>query len=183
MEADIVTCDEDLQKVRDAIIEYKLNTTAIKEEIDAIDTEMIETREGLDTETRTLNAHNEEFNELCTIHERKSKELVELDLRIQKIAHENERFQKERQNSQQTVQELEIQYDWIVDEKQYVWYTYSFMVVVTHYSNRYFGEPGTVYDFQNMNVADIKKQLQQALAKHELLRKKINVRVMNMIDK
>lgn len=120
MEADIVTCDEDLQKVRDAIIEYKLNTTAIKEEIDAIDTETIETREGLDNETRTLNAHNEEFNELCTIHERKSKELVELDLRIQKIAHENERFQKERQNSQQTVQELEIQYDWIVDEKQYV---------------------------------------------------------------
>lgn len=57
------------------------------------------------------------------------------------------------------------------------------MVAVTHYSNRYFGEPGTVYDFQNMNVADIKKQLQQALAKHESLRKKINVRVMNMIDK
>lgn len=48
---------------------------------------------------------------------------------------------------------------------------------------RNFGEPNSVYDFQNMNLADVKKQLQQLSAKHETLRKKINVRVMNMIDK
>ncbi|KAI7888401.1 P-loop containing nucleoside triphosphate hydrolase protein [Mucor mucedo] len=164
METDMVTCDEDMEKVRESILEYKANATNMKEEMDGIDAAVVETHAQLDNERRILNAHNEEFNELCTIHERKSKECVELNLRIQKIAHENERFQKERATSEQTVKEMEVQHEWIVDEKQN------------------FGEAGTVYDFQNMNLGDIKKQLSQTSAKHESLRKKINVRVMNMID-
>lgn len=49
--------------------------------------------------------------------------------------------------------------------------------------DRFFGEPGSSYDYQNMNIGDVKKQLQQLNTNHEAMRKKINVRVMNMIDK
>jgi structural maintenance of chromosome 2 len=48
---------------------------------------------------------------------------------------------------------------------------------------RFFGEPGTPYDYQNISLADVRKQLQQLGANHESMRKKINARVMNMIDK
>lgn len=109
-----------MEKVRDFISEYKVSTATMKEEMDTIDAAVIQTKEGLENETRILNAHNEEFNELCILHERKAKELVELNLRIQKITHDNERFQKERLNSQQSVQDLESRYEWIIDEKQYV---------------------------------------------------------------
>lgn len=107
-----------MQKVRDSIAEYKASTAQMKEEMDTIEASMIEAKEQLENENRILNAHNEEFNDLCTIHERKSKELVELNLKIQKITHENERFQKDRLNAQQSVAELERQYEWIADEKQ-----------------------------------------------------------------
>lgn len=107
-----------MQKVRDSITEYKASTAQMKEEMDTIEASMIEAKEQLENENRILNAHNEEFNDLCTIHERKSKELVELNLKIQKITHENERFQKDRLNAQQSVAELERQYEWIADEKQ-----------------------------------------------------------------
>jgi chromosome segregation ATPase len=107
-----------MQKVRDLISEYNTNTVAMKEEIDTIEAAILEAKEELENENRILNAHNEEFNDLCAIHERKSKELVELNLRIQKITHENERFQKERLSSQQSVNDFEKQYDWIADEKQ-----------------------------------------------------------------
>jgi len=65
-----------------------------------------------------LNAHNEEFNDLVTIHDRKSAELVELNLKVQKLTHDNERFQKVKQTSEQTVRDLEAQNEWIADEKQ-----------------------------------------------------------------
>jgi chromosome segregation ATPase len=107
-----------MQKVHDTIDEYKTSTSAIKQELENIDTELTEAKEELETENRILNAHNEEFNDLCAIHDRKSSELVELNLRVQKITHDNERFLKEKQNSEQTVRDLESRNEWILDEKQ-----------------------------------------------------------------
>lgn len=118
MEADIVTCDEEMQKVRDSIEEYKTSTSNMEEEMSTITSAMNEAKEELETENRILNAHNEEFNDLCAIHDRKSAERVELNLRVQKITHDNERFLKEKQYSEQTVRDLEAQNEWIADEKQ-----------------------------------------------------------------
>jgi chromosome segregation ATPase len=118
LESDIVTCDQEMQKVRDTIDEYKASTQAIQEELESINTELIEAKEELESENRILNAHNEEFNDLCAIYDRKSSELIELNLRIQKLTHDNERFLKDRQNSEQTVRDLENRNEWILDEKQ-----------------------------------------------------------------
>ena len=48
---------------------------------------------------------------------------------------------------------------------------------------RFFGEAGSPYDYSNINIADSRKTLQRLRDKYESMRKKINVRVMNMIDK
>ncbi|KAI9478463.1 MAG: hypothetical protein EXX96DRAFT_248991 [Benjaminiella poitrasii] len=164
IEADIVACDNEMQKVRDSIAEYKASTTTMQEEIKELEDSMTASQEELESENRILNSHNEEFNDLCTIHDRKSAELVELNLRVQKLVHDSERFLKERQHSEQTIRELENQYEWISDEKQL------------------FGQPGSAYDYTNISLADIRKQLEQLSVNHDSLRKKINVRVMNMID-
>lgn len=58
----------------------------------------------------------------------------------------------------------------------------SFCIILNCYV-RFFGEPGSSYDYHNINLADVRKQLQQLNVNHETMRKKINVRVMNMIDK
>ncbi|CAO3620284.1 unnamed protein product [Mucor fragilis] len=164
MEADIVSCDEEMQKVRDAIEEYKTFMADMTKEMAEINSALEDTNMALETENRILNAHNEEFNDLCTIHDRKAAELVELNLKLQKITHESERFQKEKQTSEQTVRDLEAQNEWIADEKQL------------------FGQPGSAYDYNNTSLADVRKQLQQLSSNHEKMRKQINVRVMNMID-
>lgn len=120
MEADVVTCDEEIQKVHESIEEYKASANNMREELNTVNDAMNEAKEELDTENRILNAHNDEFNDLCALHDRKSAELIELNLRVQKITHDAERFQKERQTSEQTVRDLEAQNEWIADEKQYV---------------------------------------------------------------
>lgn len=116
--SDVATCEEDMQKVRDSITEYKASISEMRAEIRNTDATLIEAKDELENENRILNAHNEEFRDLSAIHERKSKELTELNLKIQKITHENERLQKDRYHSQQSVKDLENQYEWIADEKQ-----------------------------------------------------------------
>ncbi|RCI07057.1 Structural maintenance of chromosomes protein 2 [Rhizopus stolonifer] len=164
MESDITTCEEEMQKVRESITEYKASTASITEEIQHMEDALAESNQALEQENQVLNAQNEEFNELSVIHDRKSAELVEFNLRIQKLNHENDRFFKERQHSEQAIRDLEQQYEWIVDEKQM------------------FGQPGSAYDYHTIHLADARKQLQQLSANHDTMRKKINVRVMNMID-
>ncbi|KAI8643677.1 P-loop containing nucleoside triphosphate hydrolase protein [Parasitella parasitica] len=164
LETDIVICDNEMQKVRDAIDEYKTATVNMKQEMDTITDAMKEAKDELETENRALNAHNEEFNDLSAIHERRAAELVDISLRVQKITHDNERFQKEKQTSEQTVRDLEAQNNWIADEKHL------------------FGQPGSAYDYNNISLVDVRKQLQQLSSNHEKMRKQINVRVMNMID-
>ncbi|KAG1124874.1 hypothetical protein G6F42_009222 [Rhizopus arrhizus] len=164
MEADIVSCNEEMQKVRDAIEEYKTFIADMTKEMADINSALEDANMALETENRILNAHNEEFNDLVTIHDRKSAELVELNLKVQKLTHDNERFQKEKQTSEQTVRDLEAQNEWIADEKQL------------------FGQPGSAYDYTNISLVDVRKQFQNLSSKHEKMRKHINVRVMNMID-
>ncbi|KAG0872348.1 hypothetical protein G6F16_005241 [Rhizopus arrhizus] len=163
-EIDIKTCEEDMEKVRSNITEYKTQMAAIQEEVDSIEANITEAKEALGVETRELSARNEELKELNTLHQRKSEEVVELNLKVQKLSHDIDQFQKDRQYSQQAVDDLEAQHEWISDEKHL------------------FGQSGTNYDYANANFSDLRKQLQQLTMNHESLRKKINVRVMNMID-
>ncbi|KAI8378675.1 RecF/RecN/SMC [Choanephora cucurbitarum] len=164
MESDMETLEQDVQKVHETIADYNTKIKSITQEIKDIEHDLAEANAELENEKRILNAHNEEFNDLVAIHDRKSSEVVNYNLRIQKMTHENERYQKDTQNSEQAVYDLERQYEWIVDEKQY------------------FGQPGSAYDYQATNLADARRQLQQLSANHDTMRKKINVRVMNMID-
>lgn len=117
-EVDIKTCEEDMDKVRNNITEYKTQMAAIQEEVDSIEASITEAKEALGVETRELSARNEELKELNALHQRKSEEVVELNLKVQKLSHDIDRFQKDRQYSQQAVDDLEAQHEWISDEKQ-----------------------------------------------------------------
>ncbi|GAA5805506.1 hypothetical protein EDC94DRAFT_603518 [Helicostylum pulchrum] len=162
--SDIDECDTKMNESRETIDTYKSKSTEITKELEEILGFIAESKKELEEERAIMNAQNEEHTELCTFLERKKKELTNLDLEIQKMTHENDKFQKDRVTSEQIVQDMEKRYDWISDEKQF------------------FGEPGSAYDHQNMNLTDAKTELSRLVRKHDSMRKQINVRVMNMID-
>ncbi|KAF7722002.1 Structural maintenance of chromosomes protein 2 [Apophysomyces ossiformis] len=164
LESDIRTCEEDMKKVRQTIDQYKQASCELAKEIEQTKNKTKEVRDALEHETQIINAHNEEIQRLEELHKEKSAEIVEHDLEIQKITHDMERHQKEYQAAQQKLNELESEYDWIVDQKQF------------------FGQANTPYDYRGINISDTKKTLQQLAIEHDAMRKKINVRVMNMID-
>lgn len=118
--SDIGECNTKMNEIRESIDKYKSGATEITKELEEILLFIAESQRELEEERTIMNAQNEEYKELCAFLERKKKELANLGLEIQKMTHENDKFQKERLTSEQSVQDMEKRYDWIADEKQFV---------------------------------------------------------------
>ena len=83
---------------------------------------------------------------------------------MQKLGHQIEKFHKEQQNVEQTVLSMEKEHDWIADERES------------------FGRTNTPYDFKGQNIAECKATLRNLTERFQGMKKKINPKVMNMID-
>lgn len=83
---------------------------------------------------------------------------------MQKLGHQIEKFHKEQQVAVQTVSHMEQEHEWIADEKDN------------------FGRTGTPYDFKSQNIAECKSTLRNLTERSQGMKKKINPKVMNMIE-
>jgi structural maintenance of chromosome 2 len=81
------------------------------------------------------------------------------------MTHEIERFNRDKDAARDMVEAMLAEHDWIVDQEQN------------------FGKLNTAFDFSSQNPSECRKRLRQLEQEHEALRKKINVKVMNMIDR
>lgn len=83
---------------------------------------------------------------------------------MQKLGHQIDKFHKEQELAVQTVARMEKEHEWIADEKDN------------------FGRTGTPYDFKGQNIAECKSSLKTLTERFQGMKKKINPKVMNMID-
>lgn len=83
---------------------------------------------------------------------------------MQKLAHQIEKFQKDQQNAAQILKEMEKEHEWIADEKES------------------FGRANSAYDSKGQNIAECKSSLRNLTERFQGMKKKINPKVMNMID-
>ena len=90
--------------------------------------------------------------------------MTEDSLEIQKLSHQIEKFQKDAQSSASILREMEKEHPWILDAKDS------------------FAKPNTPYDFTSRNIPECKSQLRNLTERFQNMKKKINPKVMNMID-
>ena len=83
---------------------------------------------------------------------------------MQRLAHQTEKFHKEQQGAGQMLAQMEKEHEWIADEKES------------------FGRANTAYDFKGQNIAECKSSLRNLTERFQGMKKKINPKVMNMID-
>lgn len=74
-------------------------------------------------------------------------------------------MESDRKTCQRVLQELDQLHDWIASQKHL------------------FGAAGTSYDFGAYNIQEVKKRLSQLEEKHNSLKKNINEKAMEMIDR
>lgn len=118
----------------------------------------------LNDERARLTGFDEELRALEEASRVKNARITEEGLEIQKLSHQIEKSHKEQQTAAQTVASMEREYEWIAEEKDN------------------FGRPGSPYDFENQNMAECNSSLRNLTEQFQGMKKKINPKVMNMID-
>ena len=123
-----------------------------------------EAESHLTAERAKLTGFDDELRSLEDMTHSKSSRIAEEGLEIQKLSHAVEKSQKEQLAAKQTLVQTESEHDWIADEKEA------------------FGCPNTAYDFNSHNIAESKSSLKNVTERFQGMKKKINPKVMNMID-
>lgn len=161
----------DLSGTREQLQEVELAITAQKEEIQGIDREQASAKEThdmtlaeLEDERSKLNIFDDELRALEDAMRTKNKRITEGGLELQKLGHQVDKFDKEQQHATEEVKKLEARHEWIAFEKEK------------------FGRPGTPYDFHSQNIRECRATHRNLTERFQGMKKKINPKVMNMID-
>ena len=134
----------------------------------------------LDVEKAKMSEFNEELATIERFSSEKTKHISEMNLEVQKLTHTLDQCDAEQQNSSKELAGLTASYEWIEEEKQWDTCVPAMYKVLTMF--RYFGHKGSAYDFASVNIAQCKTQLKAISERFQSLKRKVNPKVMNMID-
>ncbi|KAH0562707.1 hypothetical protein GP486_002623 [Trichoglossum hirsutum] len=161
----------DLSATQEQLEEANSTLRAQEEEVQILKQEQIQIKDALDIaqarledEKSKLSGFDDELRALEEASRSKASRITEEGLEMQRLGHQIEKFHKEQQAAAQTVAQMENEHEWIEDNKDS------------------FGRPGTPYDFNGQNIAECKASLRNLTERSQGMRKKINPKVMNMID-
>ncbi|KAL7922371.1 RecF/RecN/SMC protein [Trichoderma austrokoningii] len=161
----------DLSAAREQLQEVEVAIKAQQQDIEELSKQQAKVAETHDTaqaeledERAKLHQFDDELRALEEATRSKKARITEEALEMQKLGHQIEKFHKEQQSAGENVARLEAEYEWIQDEKDH------------------FGRGGTPYDFQQHNIAECKSTLRNLTERFQGMKKKINPKVMNMID-
>lgn len=161
----------DLGAIQDQLAEVDDTLQAQEAEIQALQIEQAQVKDAqdvaqarLDDERAKLTGFDEELKALEDASRSKSSRITEESLEMQKLAHQIEKFHKDQQSAGQMLKDMEKEHDWIADEKDS------------------FGRTNSPYDSKGQNIAECKSSLRNLTERFQGMKKKINPKVMNMID-
>lgn len=161
----------DLSGAREQLQEVELSITAQRQEIEGLVKEQAgvqdthdETVAALEDERSKLNIYDGELRALEEAMRSKNKRITEEGLELQRLGHQIDKFDKEQQQAAEEVKKLEARHEWIASEKDK------------------FGRQGTPYDFHSQNIRECRATHRNLTERFQGMKKKINPKVMNMID-
>lgn len=162
--ADLGTAQEHLQECEQTLKGYEEELHGLANEQAQVKEALKFTQAHLDDERAKLHIYDDELKSLEEASRAKASRITEESLEMQKLGHQIEKFGKEQQAAVQTVAHLETEHDWIADERDN------------------FGRADTPYDFKGKNIAECRSSLKNLTERSQGMKKKINPKVMNMID-
>lgn len=162
--SDLTAAEEQLAEIESGISAQQAELASLQEESIRVQSAHDIAQAELDDEQAKLTSFNDELRELETAKTKKSKQITEESLEAQKLSHAVDKSLKDSQAASQLVAALEKEHDWIDDNKDQ------------------FGRAGTPYDFQGKNLNESRQLLKTVTERFQGMKKKINPKVMPMID-
>ena len=162
--SDLTAAEEQLTEIEAAIESQQSEIATTTEESSQVQSAHDIAQAELDDEQAKLTGFDDELRELEKAKTKKSKQTTEESLEAQKLSHAVEKVLKDSQAASQLVSALEKEHDWIADNKGQ------------------FGRAGTPYDFHGKNLNESRQLLKTVTERFQGMKKKINPKVMPMID-
>lgn len=161
----------ELSAAREQLQEMEVAIKAQRQDIEGLAKQKAEVQEThdavqakLDDERAKLHQFDDELRALEEATRSKNARIAEEGLELQKLGHQIDRFNKEQEGASGSVARLLAEHDWINDEQDK------------------FGRSGTPYDFNSQNIGECKSMERNLRERFQGMKKKINPKVMNMID-
>ena len=168
---DAELCGADLSAAQESLQDADTNLQAQIQELEALTAEHDTAKSAhdlaaaqLEDERAKLSSFDNELAELEATSKSKTTRISDEALEVQKLGHQIENFSKQQASVASQLQALEKEHDWVAEEAEI------------------FGRPGTAYDFSGQNMGECRKRLASATERISSMKKKINPKVMNMID-
>ncbi|CAD6891411.1 unnamed protein product [Tilletia controversa] len=136
----------------------------MRKKIDKLQSNAEAAQAKLNEERATLVQYDEELSTLRDAAKAKRQEIADAELQVKAAKHDIEKSKQECSSVEKQIKLLESQFEWIGSE------------------NKFFGQAGSTYDFGKHNMSDVRKACKKLEEQQAGMKKKINPKVLNMID-
>ncbi|KAF5375839.1 hypothetical protein D9615_008170 [Tricholomella constricta] len=161
---DIEAATNTLEEARAGVVKLNRDLEKLKEQVATGEAACAKVERKLQEERATLTRFDNELKELANVIKEKRQEVSQADLDIKSLEHAVQALNKEKAAATNLVTNLEKQYEWIVEDKHQ------------------FGKEGTPYDFGAQDISRMKEKAKELEESQKGMKKKVNPKVMNMID-
>ncbi|KAF8489517.1 condensin complex subunit SMC2 [Russula emetica] len=164
MESDITSARETLANDSAGIDKMRQELRSLKDKVAKGEAEHAEAERRLQEERATLTRFDTELVELVEVIKAKKQAAADAEVAIKKLEHDIQSLAKEKAGHTTAVTNLEKQHEWIKEE------------------SHLFGQAGSQYDFSNLDIGQSKDRARELEEQQRGMKKKVNPKVMNMID-
>ncbi|PWN31045.1 putative SMC2-chromosome segregation protein [Jaminaea rosea] len=153
-----------LEEARSAFTASQTSLAAMSKDLEQQQAEADATETMLKKERAALTAFDEESASLQNAAKAKKQEVADSDLEVKQLLHTLEKAQQDLLSLTRSISSLESTHDWLVAESPQ------------------FGQPGSAYDFRKHNMPEVRRSCKKLEEQHAGLKKKVNPRVLGLID-
>ncbi|KAG8704817.1 Structural maintenance of chromosomes protein 2 [Ceratobasidium sp. 395] len=164
MDADIVKAEEEVATAQAAIVDSEKQTKKLKAKQEEAEANRQAVATKLEKERAALKAYQQKLDQLSEDISAIDQRVSDLELALKASEHEIAGLAKEQSVLETKVADLEKLNPWFGDEK------------------RKFGQPGTDYDFAAKDMNKIKDEAKKAEELTKGMKRKVNTKVMNLIE-
>ncbi|ORY22381.1 RecF/RecN/SMC [Naematelia encephala] len=164
LEADLKAAEDEVSEAQTALKKAKAECSSLEETLRIQQGDHKAAEAKLKAERALLVQFDTELADLEHDLKAKKQEIVDAELALKKLDHDIGLVAKEKSNAETLKENLEAQFAWISDEHQF------------------FGKKGSPYDFQGVNLGQAREQCRELEAQQKGMGRKINTKVMNMIE-
>ncbi|OJA21244.1 hypothetical protein AZE42_02525 [Rhizopogon vesiculosus] len=163
MEKDIKEAEDNIKGARAQIVKLHKDLAALKAKVAKHEADYAKAEQKLLEERATLTQFDNELKDLEDAICEQKRGVTDAEVQLTKLEHEIAALEKDKVSQVKFVTDLEKQHEWIQEECQS------------------FGKPGSQYEF-DQDMPSLRAKADELEEKQKGMKKKVNPKVMNMID-